>query len=86
MRTLQGHPAMVKLYEVFEDSEGYHVVVEFCAGGAIFDQIVKKACCGLVFLLCTWQTAAHASWGGRDGSAEQPRQSCLVVCARLQRA
>jgi hypothetical protein len=39
MRTLQGHPNMLTLHEVFEDAEGFHVVVEFCKGKAMLEAI-----------------------------------------------
>ena len=33
-----------RLYEVFEDSRDYFVVLELVAGGELFDRIVKKSC------------------------------------------
>lgn len=39
MRTLQGHANMLSLHEVFEDAEGFHVVVEFCKGKALLESI-----------------------------------------------
>jgi serine/threonine protein kinase len=39
MRTLQGHANMLTLHEVFEDAEGFHVVVEFCKGKALLESI-----------------------------------------------
>ncbi|KAF8071086.1 CPK12 [Scenedesmus sp. PABB004] len=44
MRTLQGHNNMLRLYEVFEDGEGFHVVVEFCKGAALLEQIHDRGC------------------------------------------
>lgn len=42
MRTLQGHPNMLQLHGVFEDEEGFHVVVEYCKGAALLEQIHDK--------------------------------------------
>ena len=39
MRTLKGHPNMLDLQELFEDDEGFHVVVEYLPGQALFDTI-----------------------------------------------
>jgi serine/threonine protein kinase len=39
MRTLQGHRNMLRLHHVFEDDEGFHVVVEYCKGAALLEQI-----------------------------------------------
>lgn len=29
------HPNIVKLYDVFEDNEEYHSVIEYCEGGSL---------------------------------------------------
>lgn len=39
---LKDHPHIVKLYEVYHDRVRYYAVMEYCAGGELFDQIVKK--------------------------------------------
>jgi serine/threonine protein kinase len=39
MRTLKGHTNMLQLHGVFEDDEGFHVVVEYCKGAALLEQI-----------------------------------------------
>ena len=36
------HPNIVKLYEVFQDSSYYYLVLEYMAGGELFDKIVLK--------------------------------------------
>ena len=30
-----GHPNIVKLYDVFEDEDEYHSVLEYCEGGSL---------------------------------------------------
>lgn len=42
MRTLSGHPNMSELVEVFEDDEGFHVILEYLPGKALFDQICDQ--------------------------------------------
>lgn len=36
------HPNIIKLYEVFESEEKYHVVTEYCRGGSIIDFIKQR--------------------------------------------
>lgn len=36
------HPHIVQLHEVLEDEEAVHLVMEHCAGGDLFDYIVKR--------------------------------------------
>jgi len=42
MRLLQDHPNTIKLYEVYEDKDSYHLILELCSGGELFDQIIAK--------------------------------------------
>lgn len=42
MRTLRSHPNMLKLHGVFEDEEGFHVVLEYCQGAALLEQIQAR--------------------------------------------
>ncbi|PNH04139.1 Calcium-dependent protein kinase 32 [Tetrabaena socialis] len=42
MRLLCDHPNTIKLYEVYEDKESYHLILELCSGGELFDQIIAK--------------------------------------------
>lgn len=32
----------MKLYEVYSDEKRYYIVTEYCKGGELFDEIVKK--------------------------------------------
>lgn len=36
------HPNMIDLYDVCEDQDGVHLVLELCSGGELFDRIVAQ--------------------------------------------
>lgn len=61
MRTLQGHPNMLELHGVFEDEEGFHVVVEYCKGAALLDQIHDRV-----------RETGRAGRAGTDGDRARP--------------
>ncbi|PKA56124.1 Serine/threonine-protein kinase PEPKR2 [Apostasia shenzhenica] len=42
MQHLSGHPNVVTLKAVFDDSECVHLVMELCSGGRLLDQMVKE--------------------------------------------
>ncbi|KAK9266506.1 hypothetical protein L1049_012561 [Liquidambar formosana] len=42
MQHLSGHPGVVTLKAVYEDSESFHLVMELCSGGRLLDQMVGK--------------------------------------------
>lgn len=35
------HPNVINLYDVYEDANGVHLVLELCSGGELFDRIVS---------------------------------------------
>ncbi|KAA8528331.1 hypothetical protein F0562_035686 [Nyssa sinensis] len=41
MQHLSGHPGVVTLEAVYEDSECFHLVMELCSGGRLIDQMSK---------------------------------------------
>ncbi|KAF9618295.1 hypothetical protein IFM89_000930 [Coptis chinensis] len=42
MQYLSGHPSVVTLYAVYEDSDSFHLVMELCSGGSLFDRFQEK--------------------------------------------
>ena len=36
------HPNIVKIFEFFNEPDGYYLITEFCSGGELFDEIKKK--------------------------------------------
>ncbi|KAE8732683.1 Calcium-dependent protein kinase 1 [Hibiscus syriacus] len=42
MHHLSGHPKVISIKGSYEDSMAVHVVMELCAGGELFDRIVKR--------------------------------------------
>ena len=36
------HPNIIKLYEIYEDQEYLHMVMEYCSGGELFDKVIQK--------------------------------------------
>ena len=35
-------PNIIKFYETYEDSKYFHIVMELCEGGELFDRIIEK--------------------------------------------
>ena len=33
------HPNIIKLYELYEDTNNYYLITEYCGGGELFDRI-----------------------------------------------
>lgn len=42
MQHLSGHPGVVTLKAVYEDKESFHLVMEFCSGGRLLDQMARE--------------------------------------------
>lgn len=42
MHHLSEHPEVVQIRGAYEDSMSVHIVMELCAGGELFDRIIKK--------------------------------------------
>jgi len=38
---MMDHPNVIKLFEFFEDSKSFHLVMELCTGGDLFDHIIS---------------------------------------------
>ena len=36
------HPNIIKFYETYEDAKYFHIVMELCEGGELFDRIIEK--------------------------------------------
>ena len=41
-RRLQGHPNMIVMHELFEDAEGYHLILEYVPGPTLDDLISES--------------------------------------------
>eukprot|EP00571_Detonula_confervacea_P012806 CAMPEP_0172301608 /NCGR_PEP_ID=MMETSP1058-20130122/3456_1 /TAXON_ID=83371 /ORGANISM="Detonula confervacea, Strain CCMP 353" /LENGTH=316 /DNA_ID=CAMNT_0013011781 /DNA_START=115 /DNA_END=1065 /DNA_ORIENTATION=+ len=37
------HPNIIELYDIYEDRDEVHIVMELCHGGELFDKIIEKA-------------------------------------------
>jgi calcium-dependent protein kinase len=42
MHHLAGHPSIISIRGAYEDAVAVHVVMELCAGGELFDRIVRR--------------------------------------------
>jgi len=42
MQHLSGYPGVVTLKAVYEDTESFYLVMEFCAGGRLLDQMARE--------------------------------------------
>ncbi|XP_041014514.1 serine/threonine-protein kinase PEPKR2-like isoform X2 [Juglans microcarpa x Juglans regia] len=42
MQHLSGHPGIVTLRAVYEDAESFYLVMEFCSGGRLLDQMARE--------------------------------------------
>lgn len=42
MHHLKGHPNVISIKGAYEDATAVHVVMELCAGGELFDRIIKR--------------------------------------------
>ena len=39
---LVDHPNVIKLYETYEDSKCFHIVMEYCSGGELFEKVIDQ--------------------------------------------
>ena len=39
---LISHPNILKIYEIFEDTNNYYIITEIVEGGELFEEIIKK--------------------------------------------
>lgn len=42
VETVSPHPNVIHLFDVFEDDDSIHLVLELCNGGELFDRIVQQ--------------------------------------------
>ncbi|GJP41484.1 hypothetical protein CLOM_g1157 [Closterium sp. NIES-68] len=42
MQRVMGHPGVVNLRAVFEDEKEVHIVMEYCEGGELFDEVIRR--------------------------------------------
>ena len=42
LENVSPHPNVIDLYDVYEDQDGVHLVLELCSGGELFDRIVAQ--------------------------------------------
>ncbi|CAI5928716.1 unnamed protein product [Closterium sp. NIES-64] len=42
MQRVMGHPGVVNLRAVFEDDKEVHIVMEYCEGGELFDEVIRR--------------------------------------------
>ena len=36
------HPNIVKYYETYDDDKFFHIIMEYCTGGELFEKVIKK--------------------------------------------
>ena len=41
MQHVEEHPNAVRLIEAYEDARSFHIVMDYCSGGELFDHIIK---------------------------------------------
>ena len=53
------HPNIIKYYETYNDSQYFHIIMEYCTGGELFERIVQKKrfneniVCNLIFKIAS---------------------------------
>lgn len=36
------HPNIMRIYECYQDTKNYYIIVELCSGGELFDKIIDQ--------------------------------------------
>lgn len=60
------HPNIVKYYETYNDNRYFHIIMEYCSGGDLFDNIVKrknfseKEACHIIYKLLSAILHCHS--------------------------
>lgn len=60
------HPNIIKYYETYNDDQYFHIVMEYCTGGELFERIIKKKyypeieACEVIYKIASAITHCHS--------------------------